>query len=113
MITTIVTALALMQPCPLIKHHKDIKPIQSCVLTRPLVVVSPEPAPDPDPVELSVVTRYQVIESTQQCEQLRSYRYMTMAAGPGLLRAPEIDPGNALTSITLLVGCLVVMRSRP
>ena len=118
------SAAVLPQPCPLVKHHgKAITPIQSCVLERPLVV---QAAPEPDPQEIGIVTRYQVIEAPQPCSVTPRYTQASgwddwfggtesprYYGGGVAMRAPEIDPNSAMTALTMLVGCLVVMRSKP
>jgi|SRR5271166_2181755 len=119
MLTAITLVAAIAQPCPLVKHRGAITPVQSCVVSRPLIVTA---APDPDPLELEVITRYQIIETAQPCpayvpQQAGWFDGFDSPVSPRAswgvaMRAPEIDPGSALTSITLLLGCLVVLRSK-
>lgn len=90
-------------------------PVQSCALTR-YVLAPAAPGPDPAPIELSVVTRYAIVETaTPVC----AVHYFTQAGSfppwisGGVARAPEIDPAGAVSAITLLVmGLAVILGKR-
>jgi hypothetical protein len=112
-------------------HHKHIPgtptPVQSCAATR-YTVLAPAPA-DPEPIELQTVTRYVVLDNTYSCPPV----YHTDASYPGMfggesyypgggyvgvpigvphMRAPELDPSNALGGITMLALLITIIRSR-
>ena len=123
-------------------HHKHVagapSPVQSCVATR-YTVLTPAPADlaVPEPVELTTLTRYAIIETAAPpC----GYVHTAMASpdwwptggstitsggstitsggstitygGSTITRAPEIDPSGAVSALTILAMSLAVIRSK-
>ena len=115
-------------------HHKHLagapSPVQSCVATR-YTVLTPAPADlaVPEPVELTTLTRYAIIETAAPpCGYVHTasatssgWGWMELNSGGatsvpsigiGRVRAPEIDPSGAVSALTILAMSLAVIRSK-
>ena len=119
-------------------HHKHLagapSPVQSCVATR-YTVLTPAPADlaVPEPVELTTLTRYAIIETAAPpCGYVHTamaspdwwptgglWSDLTSGGGGGgalphvgSFRAPEIDPSGAVSALTILAMSLAVIRSK-
>jgi hypothetical protein len=113
MLAAIALATIVAQPC--LKPHKGqpIRPIQSCVIARPTIEVMGVPDEAIDPIAI-VAVKYVLIDTPAP---LCGWHHASTGGGwtgftGNHVRAPEIDPGSAMSALSLLFGSLIVIRSR-
>lgn len=115
-------------------HHKHVagapSPVQSCVATRYTVLTPAASADDTPALESVIATRYVIVDANALCAPV--YVVHTDSGwfdwlgggggggghigvpslGGGHFKAPEIDPGSAISALTILAMSLAVIRSK-
>ena len=113
--SALILAAAIATPC--LRPHPRHKHVpQQSPVCAPLPTASRlPPEPEIEPGTIAPVTRYVTItvQAPQNfCTAYDPVPWQGFVGGRQVRAAPELDPGALSSGVTLLIGCIAVIRGR-